>query len=518
MAAAAVDLEAPASASKPAILAQGIAKRYAGTVALQGVDFTVGRGEVHGLIGKNGAGKSTLLAILSGAQRPDAGKIVVNGRAYNALTPTEARRAGIAVVYQNPELHLDLSVAENICLGDEPRTRLGLIDDASMVERATELLARLGLSLLATSRLGDLDMALRQQVAIAKAVRKDASVLLLDEPTSALNSTQIDFLFRLIHTLARGGMAIVYVSHHLDEVLAIADRITVLRDGRRVADVDTHVVDKDQLIAMMVGQAVRTTAISRTAAGVRGEPLLSLEAINLSGQLVEISLTVARGEIVGLTGLTGAGAHTLASVIGGLLAAKGTMTLLGARYAPRSVKEAIRRGVIFVPEDMRARGLAMPLSIAQNITLAKLKALSRACWLDLKRETIEASAMIERLDIVPREPSREVQYLSGGNQRKTLLGRALFASANLLVLEEPTQGVDVDARRQIHEHLRRLADNGAAVVFVSSDLEELIDLPDRIVVLREGRIGRALSPIGLKADRLLAAIQTDELSGVDGDA
>ena len=510
MAVTSMELRPSAITGEAAISALGVAKRFGGTVALDGIDFMVSRGEVHGLVGKNGAGKSTFLKILSGALHPDAGKIVVGGRAFDALTPLEARRAGIAAVYQNPELHLDLSVAENIFLGSEPLTRWGLVDDATMTRRAQALLERLGLSVPAASRLGDLDLALRQQVAIAKAVREDASVLLLDEPTSALNAGQVEFLFQLIRNLARGGMAIVYISHHLDEVLAIADRITVFRDGRQVDAVDALAIDKAGLIAKMVGHSVDAAA-PRAESRARGNPLLSVAGLSVPGRLIDVSLAVDRREIVGLTGLTGAGARTLASVMGGVVVAAGAMTLLGAPYAPASVEEAIRRGVVFVPEDIRARGLVMPMSVAHNITLAKMKALSRFFWLDLKRELAEAAAAIDRFGIVPRDPDREVEYLSGGNQRKTLLGRALFTSATLLVLEEPTQGVDVDARRQIHEHLRRLADCETAVVFVSTDLEELIGLADRIVVLRNGRIGQELSPAGLSPDRLLSAIQNQEL-------
>jgi len=490
-----------------ALAARGIGKSFLGVRALDDIDFEVAAGEVHGLVGKNGAGKSTFMKILAGAQPPDAGEIAVGGVVSRALTPAEARVAGVSVVYQNPELHLDLSVAANVFMGAEPRTRLGLIDDRAMTHQTAALLDRLGLSLPPGQRLGDLDIAHRQQVAIAKAVREEAHLLLLDEPTAALNKGQAEFLFRLIRDLAGHGMAVVYVSHHLDEVLAISDRITVLRNGRKVGVVDRGSCDKDTLIAMIVGRsldAVETHRAERPAS----VPALAVRGVSVAGDLDRVSLTLARGEIVGLTGLMGAGANALAAVIAGVVPARGAMELDGAAYAPRSVREAIRRGVVFIPEDMRGRGLVMSLSVAKNISLGALSRLARAWWIDLRGEAKAATTMAERLDLNPRAPEREVRFLSGGNQRKSLLGRAIFADGRLFVLEEPTQGVDVESQRQIHDHLRRLADQGASVVFVSTDLEELIALADRILVMRDARIDQELTPAGLTPDRLLAAIQT----------
>jgi ABC-type sugar transport system ATPase subunit len=503
-------------AASLAIKVQGVTKSFLGQRALDDVDFEVARGEVHGLIGKNGAGKSTFMKILSGAQPPDSGEIVVGGKAFKALNPIEGRAAGIAIVYQNPELHLDLSVAANIFLGAEPRRGPGIIDDKAMAVRATELLARLGLSLPVKTRLGDLDIAERQQVAIAKAVREKAHVLLLDEPTAALNKAQADFLFRLIRDLAKQGMAIVYVSHHLDEVLSISDRITILRNGRKVAVVDGKSSDKDTLISMIVGRSLDAVEVHRDSKG-KGAPFLNLAGVSREGHLADVSLAVAKGEIVGLTGLVGGGANALAAVIAGLdhRHVTGSMTLGGQTYAPGAVREAIGRGVLFIPEDMRGRGLVMSLSIAKNISLAALKTLASMGWLNLGKETSAAAEMSERLDLNPRAPGREVRFLSGGNQRKALLGRAIFADGQLFVLEEPTQGVDVESQRQIHDHLRLLASKGATVIFVSTDLEELIALADRILVLRGGRIEQELSPDGLDPEHLLAAIQTQSLRSVN---
>ena len=495
----------PAAAT--AIEARGISKTYEGTLALDAVDFSVAAGEVHGLVGKNGAGKSTLLRILAGATRPDSGEIRIGEVRVTALNPIAAQRAGVVAVYQNAELHLNLSVAANIFLGSELRTRLRLVDNAAMESEAEALLGRLGLSLPVKATLGDLDIAHRQQVAIAKAVRANARVLLLDEPTAALNKSQTDFLFRLIRSLAARGIAVVYISHHLDEVLAIADRITVLRNGRRVGVVTAGSVNKGDLVEMIAGHSVAGISERRRPAAAKPEPILSLQAVSLPGHLHDVALDVAAGEIVGLTGRTGAGARTLASVIAGVTAAHGAMTVGGAPFAPRSIREAIARGVVFAAEDMRQRGLVMAMSAAANMTLARLGAVARRGVIMLGQEHAEAFRLGEFLDLTPRDPSRAVMTLSGGNQRKVLIGRAVFADARVLVLEEPTQGVDVEARRQIHDRLRQLADRGAAIIFFSTDLEELIELADRIVILNDGRIQREFDPEGLAPEVLLTAIQ-----------
>jgi ABC-type sugar transport system ATPase subunit len=499
-------------AATPAIATVGITKRFGGTVVLDSVDMSVSPGEVHGLIGKNGAGKSTFLKILSGAQRPDSGSITVNGRTFDALTPVSARRAGIATVYQNSRLHLDLSVAQNIFLGSEPRRGLVLVDDVTMQRRAEELLERLGLSINPHNRVGDLDLAVRQQVAIAKAVREQAAVLMLDEPTSALNAAHLDFLFRLIGNVKQAGLAVIYVSHFLNEVMTISDRISVFRDGRHVAQFGAGEVSKEGLIETMVGRAAEPSS-KRPAPKTDGSSLLSVVVLAVPGTAINASFSVAPGEIVGLTGLVGAGTRTIAAAVAGIRRSAGSMMLQGTRYAPRSIEDAIRTGVAFIPEDMRERGLVMSMCIAHNISLSHVDSLSRLSWIDLKRERAEVTASMERLQVAPNDPQYEVGLLSGGNQRKVLIARALLTSAVLLVLEEPTQGVDVDARKQIHDHLRRFAADGRSVLFVSSDLEELIDFSDRVLVVRDGRIAQELSPAGLTTEALLAAIQNVEQGG-----
>jgi ABC-type sugar transport system ATPase subunit len=495
-----------------ALQAAGISKSFFGARALEAVDFSVSRGEVHGLVGKNGAGKSTLIKILSGAQSPDSGRIDVGETAFGALDPQTCRKVGIAVVHQNAQLHPDLSVAANVFLGAEPRGRFGFVDEAEMLRRTVALMNDMGLAVPAEMRLGDLDICQRQQVAIVKAVREDAKVLMLDEPTAALNKGQAEFLFALIRDLAAKGMAIIYISHHLDEVLAISDRITVLRDGRTVGIVEGRDARKDGLIAMMVGRSVEKAA-RRIGTSRSSQELLSVRDLALGDMSRRVSLTLNRGEIIGVTGLIGCGARELAETISGIRPARGSMTFGGVVYAPRSVREAIARGIVFIPEDMRERGLVMPMSVSGNIALAAMGRLSRFAWLDAQEEKQVVIQMSERLDLRPRAPDREVRFLSGGNQRKALLGRAVLAGAKLFVLDDPTQGVDVEAQRQIHEHLRTLAGEGAGILFHSTDLEELIELSDRIVVMRSGGIGQVLSPTDLTPELLLAAIQDQSNSG-----
>lgn len=499
-----------APAVVPAIAAIGVGKSFLGTIALDDVDVSVAPGEVHGLVGKNGAGKSTLLKILAGAIRPDLGLIAVGGTQYQGLNPVGAQRAGIAVVHQNAELHLDLDVASNLFLGHEPRTRLRLVDDAEMQRAATRLLGRLGLDLPLDRPLVELDVADRQQVAIAKALRADARVLLLDEPTAALNKGQTAFFFQFIRDLAASGIAVVYVSHHLDEVLAIADRVTVLRDGRRVGTVTADTVNKEQLIEMIVGAGASSDP-ARPSRRRKGPPvLLTLRNVCLSDRLRDVSLDIGKGEIVGLTGRTGAGARALAEVIGGIIRADGDIQLDGLPFAPRSVGEAIARGVVFAPEDMRGQGLVMTMSVAGNLTLARLKKVTRSTWIDIVAERVAALRIGDLLGLTPRDPGREAATLSGGNQRKVLIGRGIFAGAKLLVLQEPTEGVDVEARQQIHAQLQRLAEDGAAIVFLSTDLEELLSLGDRVVILRDGSIAGVHTTAELSPERLLAAIQAND--------
>ncbi len=497
--------------------ARGIDKRFPGVVALDTVDLTVAAGEVHGLVGKNGAGKSTLVKILSGALAPDAGVISVAGRRLGALTPAAAQAAGIATVYQEQQLVPGLNVAENLYLGREPRMALGAVDHRRMRVGAARALAGLGLDLDPRAPLSQLDMAQRQQLTIAKAVQREGRVLLLDEATAALNKTQTDFLFGLVRRLAEGGLAVLYISHHLDEVLAIADTVTVLRDGRRVGTVSAAAVDKAELVAMMVGQQL-TTEAAPTAGSNPTETVLAVSGVRLAAAAEPFDLEVRSGEILGLTGTLGSGAFRLARVFAGLARPlEGRMSLRGRPYAPSRVRDAVRRGVVFLPEDMLREGLVMPMAIAPNVSLTNLRRVASSGRIRLGLERRATQQVTRSLAVVPDDVGREVRLLSGGNRRKVLLARALFADARVLALEEPTQGVDVEARQEIHRLLRTLALQGRAVVLATTDLEELTQVCDRIVVLRGGSVAAEVAGAETTPRALLATMVGADEPAAGGD-
>ncbi|MEJ2288333.1 MAG: sugar ABC transporter ATP-binding protein [Deinococcales bacterium] len=486
--------------------ARGIDKRFPGVVALQDVDLTVGAGEVHGLVGKNGAGKSTLVKILSGALQPDAGSIHLDGRPLPSLTPASAQAAGIATVYQDQQLVPGLNVAENLYLGREPRTPLGAVDHARMQSEAGRVLAALGLQLDPRAPLPRLDMAQRQQLTIAKAVQRQGRVLLLDEPTAALNKTQADFLFTLVRRLVEEGLAVLYISHHLDEVLAIADTVTVLRDGRRVGTVAADALDKAELVSMMVGQQL-VEEEARHAPAERIEAVLSATGLRLDPASAPFELAVRAGEVLGITGTLGSGAFRLARVLAGLERPhEGAMTLRKRPYAPTRVRDAVARGVVFLPEDMLREGLVMPMAVAPNVSLTNLRKVAPGGRIRLWRERRATREVTRELAVVPDDVEREVRLLSGGNRRKVLLARALFADAQVLVLEEPTQGVDVEARREIHRLLGALATEGRAIVLATTDLEELVQVCDRILVLRKGALAESFRGADTTPQALLASI------------
>lgn len=493
----------------PALEAVGISKAYAGTLALNNVGLSVAPGEVHGLIGKNGAGKSTLMKVLSGAIPFSAGRIAVHGETVGKLDPIRARQVGIGIVHQNAELHLNLSVAANLFLGQEKRNRFRMVDDRAMRTGAEEALGNLGLSLPPDCLLADLDIADRQLVAIAKAVQGNASVLLLDEPTAALNKSQTEFLFRLVRSLSSAGMSTVYISHHLDEVIEITDRITVMRNGQISDVVDSTATNKDNLVDLMVGRRLEEFA-PKVKRPEKFDVGLSLKRVSVTSKLDDVSLEIGKGEIVGLISRTGGGAGALSEVVGGVLPVNsGEISLVNKQIRPRTIRQAVSSGFMFVPEDMRDRGLVMQMSSAGNMTLARMGALTRRTLFDPRKENSEARSVGQTLNLVPADPSREAGTLSGGNQRKLLIGRALLAQAKVLALEEPTQGVDIEARRQIHDQLREMAAQGAVVAFSSTDPEELLELADRVVLLANGQIVADLPPAALTVESLLLAVQTD---------
>jgi rhamnose transport system ATP-binding protein len=483
----------PSSAVPARLRVTGVTKSYGGVRALSGVSFDVRAGEVHALVGENGAGKSTLIAIVSGARKPDAGTVEIDGRETGELDPVAARELGIAVIHQRPALFGELSVAENVALGTESSRALGRIDWKGRRERAFALLRRLGATISPDARAGDLGAAEQQLVEIARALGGNARVLVLDEPTAALSDEEAAKVLDVVRGLRREGCAVVYVSHRLEEVLAIADRVTVLRDGEVAATIEASGASRGELVKLMIGRALEPASPRPRASGQ--EVLLDVRG-----------LTIRAGEIVGLFGLVGAGRTELARVLFGLERADGSdVTLRGRPFAPRSPADAIAAGLAYVPEDRPRHGVLLDMDVGANIVLAVQDRLAHGGLVDRAREDEIAQGFVERLGVRTDSLRRLVRTLSGGNQQKVALARWLAAEPAVLVLDEPTQGIDVGARAEIHALLEELAARGIGILAISSDLEEIMSLCDRVAVMRGGRV---------VADRERGTITREEILGL----
>ncbi len=468
----------------PALDVQGIEKGFPGVKALKGVSFACRAGEVHCLLGENGAGKSTLMRIVAGVWQPDAGRILVAGREVILTSPRVAQDLGIAMVYQDTRLVPDLDVAQNIWLGREPGGVLA--NRRRMDDGARAILRRLGTTVPLDRLVRDLSIAERQIVEIARALTGEPAVLILDEPTSALDMAEIERLFDIVRSLKAQGTAVVFISHRLPEVFAIADRITVLKDGALVGTVDRDAVDGDRLVNMMVGREIATAYPPRATA--TGPVRLDVQGLSSPGRFEGVNFSVAAGEIVGLGGIQGNGQSELVRAIFGLFAHRGQVRLDGAPAALGTPARAIAAGLIYIPGDRHREGLFMPHSIRENVSLAHLRAWAGLGVIPAGRELAAARAAIERFAIKTPSPEAGVATLSGGNQQKVVLGRWTTGAPRVFVFEDPTRGVDVATKLDIYRRIRALADAGAAVVLVASDLMELIGLSDRILIFSRGRI------------------------------
>ena len=469
---------------------RGLTRSFPGVKALQGVDFTVRAGEVHALMGENGAGKSTLIKVLTGVVPRDAGTIQFSGRPINPRSPKEAEALGISTVYQEVNLIPHLSVAENICLGRQPM-RLGMIRWRALERRAVEALARVDLKLDVSQPVSFYSIAVQQLIAIARALDVAGKLLILDEPTSSLDEKEVANLFRVLRRLRDQGMGIVLVTHFLDQVYAIADRITVLRDGRHVGEYEASKLPKLELVSRMLGKALQEMdAVQRTGEQARAEKhedtLLELREFGRTGSVGPLDMKVSRGEIVGLAGLLGSGRTETARLIFGIdHADRGEMRVDGKKASVRSPRQAIQAGFAFTPENRKVEGIIPRLSVRENIVLAlqgqrgALRPLSRARQLEL------AEQYIQRLGISTPGPEQPVVNLSGGNQQKVLLARWLAMQPQLLILDEPTRGIDVGAKAEIEKLMQELRAQGMAMIFISSELEEIVRSCARVVVLRD---------------------------------
>ena len=481
-----------------------ISKSFPGILALDSVSLMLYAGEVHALIGANGAGKSTLVKIIAGALQPDRGSITIGGKTFRALTPLLARKVGIAAVYQEQQLVPDLTVAENVFLGKEPKTAFGRVDYRRMLAETGELIQTYGLSIQPSDTVGELPLAQRQEVAILKALKEQAKVLLLDEPTAALTGPQVTFMFRLIEQLRKQGIGILYISHHIDEILSVAQRITVLRNGKNVGTFLTQDVTKEMLIEKMVGRRIaRESGFSREPSG---GVVLEVQHLAVDGGVENVSFLLREREILGLSGAAGSGCREILRSIAGLLSPrKGQIKLFGKPFRPRGTADAIQRGVFFMPEDMRKEGLVLPLPFPRNITLAKLQKVTSRGVIVPAKEIQAVQPYIASLRIVAPSLWAETRVLSGGNQRKVLLAKALFTDARIWLLEDPTQGVDVETRQEIHRLLIEARNGGRSILLFSSDLEELLTISDRIVVMHKGTLVKEVdNPAMVTAQELLS--------------
>jgi len=483
----------------PLLEIHDVAKRFGATTALAGVDLTLSAGEVHALIGENGAGKSTLMNILAGAVRPDRGAMQVDGRPYAPSGPGDARHRGLALIHQELCLCPHLSAAENMLLGLES-ARGGWVDGNAARRRALTLLEHFGRSTLdPDDRVADLPLAAQQVVEICRALAADARILLMDEPTSSLQREDVDRLFALIRRLAARGIAIVYISHFLEEVREIAGRYTVLRDGRSVASGSITDASNDQLIAHMVGRTapfpLSGTERGPGGEGHEGDVILAVHDVAAPPVLTHASFELRRGEVLGIAGLMGSGRSELVRALFGLEPRASGRIVLGGRQLSVSGASPARRlaqGFGYLSEDRRREGLALTLSVADNLTATRFSACSPGWgWLDLDRQRAAAARWIDALHIRAAAPTQPVRALSGGNQQKVAVGRLLHQDADVLLLYEPTRGIDVGSRAQIYEAIARCAAAGKAVLLVSSYLPELFERCDRLAVMSRGRLSPA---------------------------
>jgi len=486
--------------SSTLLAATALTKVYGGARALDAVDFEVAAGEIHALVGENGAGKSTLIKILGGAVSPDEGLVLLDGRTLEPGNPLATRRRGVSIVYQEFTLVPELTVAENVWLGRE-RGR-PFLDRAGMRREVQGLLDELGVRVSASSPVRGLSVAQQQMVEIARALAVDARVLILDEPSATLSALEVERLFVVLRRLRSRGLGIIYISHRLEEVFAIADRVTVLRDGRHVTTVPAAGLERAQLIRWMVGRDVSEEFPTRSHSP--GRTVLEVRGLSSPPRFHDVSLSVREGEIVGLAGLVGAGRTSTALAIAGALAATGTIELDGRTVRFRSPSAAIANGLAYVTEDRKMRGIFPAMSTEANITVTFLRAYAPHFLLRLGREKAAASHKAREFDVRAQRLTQPAATLSGGNQQKMLLARYLLKPRRLLILDEPTRGVDVGARAEIYALMNHLTAEGLAILMISSELPEVLGMADRVVVLREGRTSGALAASEATPERVMA--------------
>jgi rhamnose transport system ATP-binding protein len=488
-AAAVPDLSASRGWNGPPIRMVQIGKSFLGTQAVRGVDLDVNGGEVHAIVGENGAGKSTLMRALAGSYSDYSGDIYVNGVLERIETPRRARELGFALVHQELSLVPELSVAENMFLGREARSRiLGFIDRRATEQRAGAILQEIEADISPRERVGALSLAKQQLVEIAKGVSTEPRVLILDEPTSSLTQPEIDELFRVVRSARAKGVAILYISHKLPEIFALADRITVMRDGRKLSSRPVGQWTEPELVREMVGRSL-AEFFPRQHESVERTPVLEVRSLSQDPYFADASFSVRRGEVVGIYGLIGSGRTRLGKALFGLARAdSGEIRVNGKARRITTPAHGVAAGIAFVPEDRRVQGLVHVLGVGSNLTLARLKQLSTASFVRSREEQALVESNVRDLNIRADSTKTPVSTLSGGNQQKVVLGKWLNTEPSLLILDEPTRGIDVGAKTEVRQKIDALAANGMAVLLISSELPEIMGMSDRILVMRNGRI------------------------------
>ncbi|MFJ1606715.1 sugar ABC transporter ATP-binding protein [Streptomyces sp. NPDC088253] len=495
---------------------EGIRKTFPGVVALDSVDFDLRRGEVHVLLGENGAGKSTLIKMLSGAYQPDSGRVLVDGEEVRVHGAQDSERLGIATIYQEFNLVPDLTVAENIFLGRQPR-RYGLIDRKRMEAEAAELLERVGVSVSPRARVRELGIARLQMVEIAKALSLNARVLIMDEPTAVLTSEEVEKLFAIVRQLREDGVGIVFITHHLEEIAALGDRVTVIRDGKSVGQVPASTTE-DELVRLMVGRSIEQQYPRERATGDDGSgaALLTVEGLTRDGVFHDVSFEVRAGEVVGIAGLVGAGrTEVVRAVFGADPYDKGAVKVAGCELRRHDVNAAMAAGIGLIPEDRKGQGLLLDASVEENLGLVTMRAATHGGLVDLKGQREAAARIAEQLGVRMAGLGQHVRTLSGGNQQKVVIGKWLLADTKVLILDEPTRGIDVGAKVEIYQLVNELTAAGAAVLMISSDLPEVLGMSDRVLVMAQGRIAGELSADAATQDSVMAlAVSTPTTNSV----
>lgn len=465
---------------------KNIVKKYPGVTALKGVTLEIKKGEIHALIGENGAGKSTLIKTCSGAVVPTEGKIIINGKEFNSMSPQLAADNGIAIIYQEFNNVRELSVAENIFLGRAIRKGI-TIDRKKMEEESKKVFEQLNINIDPKELVKNLTVGYQQMVEIAKAIQQNAKILIMDEPSAPLTKAEVESMMKLVEKLRSDGVSIIYISHRLDEIFRLSDRITVLRDGEYVETLITKESDVNQLVSLMVGRELTETYPARKDC-IRDQVVMDIQNVSGNGDK-NISISIRRGEILGLGGLIGAGRTELAQIIFGVTKkAEGKIIFKGKEINPKSPKEAIKLGIALVPEDRKQQGALLTVDIKENISMPILKKISKGTVVNKKKELNIANRHIEGLKIKTPSVKQLVKNLSGGNQQKVILGKWMAAESEFIIFDEPTRGIDVGAKYEIYKLMNSMVESGKTILLISSEMEELMGMSDRIVVLSEGKI------------------------------